>query len=228
MKCPGQDMQYWKPGAIYEVDCPSCGRKVEFFKDDPARRCNHCGHRFVNPQLDFGCAAYCPFAEQCIGNLPPEALAQQENLLKDRVAVEMKKHFKTDFARIGRTTRMARQVERIAKEEGANPAVALVAAYMSETGAAPGDPSAAQEILHRLGAREALIAAVSETIRALAAQDAQTDPTVAILRDARRLADLEAAQRQEEGAMAAPADFLTPTGRRLAAAMLAQKGGTAV
>ena len=39
MKCPGQDMQFWKPGDIYEVDCPGCGRTVEFFKDDTARRC---------------------------------------------------------------------------------------------------------------------------------------------------------------------------------------------
>ena len=39
MKCPGQDMQFWKPGDIYEVECPGCGRTVEFFKDDTARRC---------------------------------------------------------------------------------------------------------------------------------------------------------------------------------------------
>ncbi len=70
MKCPGQDLQYWKPGAIYEAGCPRCGRAVEFFKDDTARTCPGCGHRFVNPQMDFGCAAYCPFAEQCLGTLP--------------------------------------------------------------------------------------------------------------------------------------------------------------
>ena len=225
MKCPGQDMQYWKPGAIYEVDCPGCGRKVEFFKDDPARRCAHCGHRFVNPNLDFGCAAYCPFAEQCIGNLPPEALAQQENLLKDRVAVEMKRYFKTDFARIGRATRTARQVERIAREEGAHPAVALVAAYLSETGSAPGDASTAREILGRLGAREELVASVARVIAALAVEDADADPTVAILMDARRLAVLDAARRQKSTDLGmAPSDFLTGAGRRLAEEMLAQAG----
>ena len=210
MKCPGQDTQYWKPGAVYEVDCPACGRKVEFFKDDPSRRCAHCGHRFVNPRLDFGCAAYCPFAEQCIGNLPPEALVRQENLLKDRVAVEMKRYFKADFARIGRATRTARYVERIAKAEGANPAVALVAAYLSETGSAPGDASAAREILARLGAGQELVKAVTEVIAALAEEKAHADATVAIILDARRLADLDTAgSRQEAG-------FLTATGRRLA------------
>ena len=33
MRCPGQDMQYWKPGSIFEVACPRCGRPVEFFQD---------------------------------------------------------------------------------------------------------------------------------------------------------------------------------------------------
>ena len=101
MRCPGQDTQYWKPGAIFEVRCPRCDHPVEFFKDDPSRRCGHCGHRFANPSMDFGCAAYCQFAEQCLGTLPPEVLAAQENLLKDRVAVEVKRHFRTDFALIG-------------------------------------------------------------------------------------------------------------------------------
>ena len=39
MKCPGQDSQYWKPGAIFETKCPKCGAEVEFFKDDSMRRC---------------------------------------------------------------------------------------------------------------------------------------------------------------------------------------------
>ena len=37
MRCPGQDMQYWKPGAIFEEKCPQCGQTVEFFKDNTAR-----------------------------------------------------------------------------------------------------------------------------------------------------------------------------------------------
>ena len=81
MRCPGQDMQYWKPGAIFEASCPQCGQTVEFFKDDTARKCGKCGHRFVNPQMDFGCAAYCPYAEQCLGTLPEGLAAQKENLL---------------------------------------------------------------------------------------------------------------------------------------------------
>jgi len=135
MKCPGQDSRYWKPGAIFEEFCPKCGHSVEFFKDDTARKCHHCGHRFVNPKMDFGCASYCEFAEQCIGTLPPEMLAGKEDFLKDRVAIEMKRYFKTDFKRIGHATRVARYAERIAKKEtGGNMAVILCAAYLHDIG----------------------------------------------------------------------------------------------
>ena len=115
MKCPGQDTQYWTSGAIFEVACPQCNAGVEFFKDDTSRKCGQCGHRFINPRLDFGCAAYCSYAEQCLGDLPPELVAEKEDLLKDRVAIAVKRHLKNDFKRIGRAVRRARHAEEIGK-----------------------------------------------------------------------------------------------------------------
>ena len=134
MKCPGQDTRYWKPDAIFEAPCPECGHIVEFFKDDTARNCSGCGHRFVNPSLDFGCAAYCEYAEQCLGTLPPELVAQKKDLLKDRVAIEMKRYFKADFKRIGHAMRVARYAERIGKNEKGNMGVIMVAAYLHDIG----------------------------------------------------------------------------------------------
>jgi HD superfamily phosphohydrolase YqeK len=134
MKCPGQDSRYWKPGAIFETKCPECGKSVEFFKDDTMRKCEHCGHRFVNPSMDFGCAAYCKFADQCLGQLPPELLAQRQELMKDRIAVEMKKYFRQDFKRIGHATRVARHAEAIAAKEGGDLAIILAAAYLHDIG----------------------------------------------------------------------------------------------
>jgi HD superfamily phosphohydrolase YqeK len=179
MKCPGQDTQYWRPGAIFEVDCPKCGQSVEFYKDDTSRKCANCGHRFVNPEMDFGCAAYCQFAEQCIGNLPPELLAQKDDLLKDRVAIEMKRYFKKDFRRIGHATRVARYAERIGKREKGNMAVILSAAYLHDIGILEAQkkynstaaeyqekegPIIAKSILSKLGAKEELIDEVCEII----------------------------------------------------------------
>ncbi|MEK7448787.1 MAG: hypothetical protein AAB019_04800 [Planctomycetota bacterium] len=67
MKCPGQDIQFWKPDDIYEVDCPNCRAKVEFWKNEPYRRCKKCGHNFRNPKLDLGCAEWCEYAKYCLG-----------------------------------------------------------------------------------------------------------------------------------------------------------------
>lgn len=179
MKCPGQDTQYWKPGAIFEAKCPECGHPVEFFKDDPSRKCGHCGHRFVNPNMDFGCAAYCPYAEQCIGNLPPELIAQKEDLLKDRVAIEMKKYFGRDFKRIAHATKVARYADRIGKAQAGNMAVILTAAYLHDIGIHEAErkhnstapkyqeeegPPIAKEILKRLNAKEELIQEVCDIV----------------------------------------------------------------
>ncbi|MGD2125125.1 MAG: HD domain-containing protein, partial [Desulfobacteraceae bacterium] len=179
MKCPGQDSRYWKPGAIFEAKCPECGNEVEFFKDDTSRRCKNCGHRFLNPGMDFGCASYCKYAEQCIGNLPPELIAQKENLLKDRVAIEMKRYFKNDFKRIGHASRVARYAEKLGKAERGNLAVILTAAYLHDIGIKEAErkhqstaakfqeeegPGVASEILEKLGANDELVNEVSDII----------------------------------------------------------------
>jgi hypothetical protein len=179
MKCPGQDSRYWKPGAIFEIKCPKCGNEVEFFKDDTTRACRKCGHRFLNPSMDFGCASYCQYAEQCIGNLPPELVAQKESLLKDRVAIEMKRYFKQDFKRIGHAMRVARYAESIGKNEGGNLAVILSAAYLLDIGIKEDElkykdpapryqeeegPAVARDLLSRVGAREELIEEVCDIV----------------------------------------------------------------
>jgi len=180
MKCPGQDTMYWKQGAIFDAKCPKCGEKVEFFKDDTSRKCQNCGHKLINPEMDFGCAAYCPFAEQCIGNLPPEFLAQKEDFLKDRVAIEVKRYFKSDFKRISHAIRVARYAERIGKAEGlGNMAVILSAAYLHDIGIHEAEkkhkstapkhqeqegPPIARSILEKLGAKEEMITEVCDIV----------------------------------------------------------------
>jgi putative nucleotidyltransferase with HDIG domain len=145
---------------------------VEFFKDEPTRTCKECGYKIVNPKMDFGCASYCQFAEQCVGDLPAELLAERKDLFKDRVAVEMKRYFQYDFKRIGHATKVARYAERIVKQEGGDPAVVLSAAYLHDIGIKEAErkydgaavdhheeegPYIARQILGRLKAPETLI-----------------------------------------------------------------------
>ena len=236
MKCPGQDSRYWKPGAIFEAKCPKCGHEVEFFKDDTTRRCKQCGHRFLNPDMDFGCASYCQYAEQCIGDLPPELIAQKENLLKDRVAIEMKRYFKKDFKRIGHATRVARYAERIGKEKKGNLAVILTAAYLHDIGIKEAErkhestearyqeeegPHVAREILQKLGARKELIEEVCDIVGHHHHPGPEESINFKSVYDADMIANLEDNHKErpvepDEMASIIEKSFLTESGARLA------------
>ncbi len=130
MKCPGQDTRYWKEDAIFEVKCPECGTPVEFFKDDTARTCPGCGKRLPNPRLDFGCAAYCPYAEQCLGSLPPELKEKQQLVFKERIRAEILQRKQGDDWFTQRLLKREGFAEALALEEGAKLAVVLTAAYL--------------------------------------------------------------------------------------------------
>ncbi len=159
MKCPGQDTKYWKDDAIFEVNCPKCGTAIEFYKDDTTRKCGQCDHRLVNPKMDFGCASYCQFAEQCMGTLPEEFMGSREDLLKDKVAVATKRFFQTDFKSIRKATSAARHAETIGKAEGGNLAVILCAVYLHGTGL-----ENARSILHKVGASEPLVQEICQIL----------------------------------------------------------------
>ena len=240
MKCPGQDTRYWKPSAIIEARCPKCGTEVEFFKDDTTRRCGKCGHKFLNPSLDFGCASYCQYAEQCIGNLPPELIAQKEDLLKDRVAIEMKRYFKNDFKRIGHASRVARYAEKIGKEERGNLAVILTAAYLHDIGIKEAErkyqstaaryqeeegPPVARDILERLGAKTELVDEACDIVGHHHHPRPEETTNFKCIYDADLLTNMEEAQKES------PTDpdklakrvndlFLTASGKKLAAEVL--------
>lgn len=224
MKCPGQDTQYWTAGSIFEAKCPECGTMVEFFKDDTSRKCPKCGHRFVNPRMDFGCAAYCQYAEQCLGDLPPELMAQKENLLKDLVAVKIKQHYRRDFKRIAHVTRMARYAENIGKTEGANMAVVLSAAYLKDVDAPEAvDLPETTAILTRIAPRRELVEEVVAVVK-LARAGQPPDPgkflEAAVVYDAESLAHMEEAKKKSKDTPSADAQvqaqLLTPAGREAA------------
>lgn len=240
MKCPGQDSRYWKPGAIFEAKCPKCGSEVEFFKDDTTRLCRKCGHRFLNPTMDFGCASYCQYAEQCIGNLPPELISQKEDLLKDRVAIEMKRYFKQDFKRIGHATKVARYAERLGREEGGNLGVILTAAYLHDIGIEEAErrhgsadalyqeqegPPVAREILTKLGAKEPLIQEVCDIVSHHHHPRPEDNVNFRCVYDADTLVNLEqrfdeALPETEELEGILNRSFLTESGRSLARQVL--------
>ena len=233
MKCPGQDSRYWQSNAIFESTCTKCGAAVEFFKDDTTRKCDRCGHRMMNPKMDFGCASYCEYAEQCLGTLPPELVAQKEDLLKDRVAVEMKRYFKSDFKRIGHAMRVARHAEPIGRAEGGNLAVILCAAYLHDIGIHEAErkyqstaakyqekegPAIAESILTKLGAKDALISEVVDIVGHHHHPRDRETTNFKVLYDADLIVNLEEKQKEspispERLAGIVEKSFLTESGR---------------
>jgi HD superfamily phosphodiesterase len=186
--------------------------------------------------MDFGCAAYCNYAEQCVGELPPELLAQRDDLLKDRVAIEMKRYFKRDYERIDHATRVARYAEKLVIEEKGDPAVVLSAAYLHELGllgaeaehlseepqSEQGEGSQmAREILKRLEAREDLIEEVCDIVNHHHRPRPQETVNFKIVYDADLVAKLEEKQEAKPIASETVNDFieksfLTKSGREMA------------
>ncbi len=240
MKCPGQDTQYWNDESIFEVSCPECGTPIEFFKDDTARKCKGCAKRIVNPHLDFGCASYCQYADQCIGTLPEEFLKEREDLLKDRVAVEMKRYFKSDFRRIGHAMRVARYAEEIGRNENGNLAVILAAAYLHDIGIKSAEekynsnapkyqelegPPIARAILEKLGAKTELMDEVCDIVGHHHHPREKETLNFKVLYDADLITNLEEEHKEEKMASERlnrilEKSFLTDAGRNKAIQVL--------
>ncbi|MBT8361913.1 MAG: hypothetical protein KJO32_13255 [Deltaproteobacteria bacterium] len=47
-KCSGNNTQEWDAGAIFGIECESCGQVVEFFQDEITRPCYRCGQTINN------------------------------------------------------------------------------------------------------------------------------------------------------------------------------------
>ena len=235
MRCPGQDMRFWKPGDIFETQCPKCGKKIEFFKDDVRRRCG-CGLEVVNPKMDLGCAAWCQYAEQCVGNVPEEMKtkqkAEERDFLRERISLEMKKFWGTDYQHVRHALKVARYAEKILRGEGGNPLVVLGAAYLHnlDGDAAEMDglsrPAHARreglervrEILERLGVQSEAISEIVDAIHGLHSARDEKSLNVQILHEAHWLAKME--ERENKGDPDQWEDgilnhFKTTTGRQL-------------
>jgi hypothetical protein len=223
-RCPGQDTQFWGPDDIYSIDCPKCGKPVEFFKDDIRRRCKKCGHLFLNPKLDLGCSKWCQFAEQCVG-----AMSKEE--FKEVLVLAIKDYLDGDKDRLHHSLTVVDFAERILEEEKGNPKVAIAAAALYDIGTqAVGDKqegrrridegpdsfSAARAILDRSGAEEEVIKAVCRILERRDDIRRIDDLEGRIVHDAWRLAMLR-------GDSVAPSTFLTPSGRRIAKQVISSK-----
>ncbi|NIS61945.1 MAG: HD domain-containing protein [Proteobacteria bacterium] len=237
MKCPGQDLRYWKPEDIFDFSCPQCGKEIEFFKDDVRRRCKSCGAQVTNPKIDFGCAEWCDYAEQCVGNLPGELKEKRREFLRSRIALEIRKVFGTDRKCINHAVKVARFAEEILKGEGGDPAVVIAASYLHDIGiheaerkynSTVGDyqeregPPIARGILERLGVDRETIDEVCDLIAHHHSPGNIKTLNFQILWEADSLANFEEATEKErdQAKEIIERTFRTTTGKRLAQTLL--------
>jgi Zn ribbon nucleic-acid-binding protein len=174
-KCPGQDTQFWGPDDIYSVECPKCGNSVEFFKDDIRRRCKNCHHMFLNPKLNLGCARWCQYADQCVGDMDREEF-------KEIIISSMKDYYGDDQEKIDQALEVLGCAEEILEQEGGHPKVVIAAAALygmgvdergekAQRGEAldqQGGLAVVRGILERSGAKEEII---EEVCRILESDD---------------------------------------------------------
>jgi len=236
MQCPGQDSRYWSGEHVFEVNCPKCGHSVEFFKDDSQQKCKQCGHRLLNPKIDFGCASYCPYADQCLGSMPPELLGKKDDLFKDKLAIAMRKYFGQDNRRIKHAENVAKHAEEIAKIEQGNMAVIMAAAYLHDIGIKEAErkfqssaakyqhsegPPVARELMTSLKAEAELIDEVCDIIGHHHSPRDEETINFKILYDADLIVNLDEKYREspptgEKLETVLNKSFLTDSGRRVA------------
>ncbi len=185
MQCPGQDNRYWDGEAVFEAPCPHCGNVLEFFKDDSQRSCKKCGNRVLNPRIDFGCAAYCSHAEQCLGSMPAELLAEQKNLFKDKLSIAVRKQLigKEDLYK--KATTRTEIAELLSKEEQRGDMAAVLAATLLI------DIDEPSTLLEGLKADDKMIEAVSKLLSHKTLDSETEQASSDIFHDACLLADIK-------------------------------------
>jgi hypothetical protein len=209
MKCPGQDTRYWDAGAIYDVECPACGVQVEFFKDESRGRCPACGFRFRNPEIDLGCAQWCPHAEQCVGTLERSGDGPGESVIDGLVSL-VKALPSVDEARQQRGLRALVQAQSLLLEQPATPRVVLAGALLRGLGADAPPPGALSEA----GLDRVSIAQVQEVLEEGSAPEPSAEAR--LVQDAVSLSHFAETLRAEPDASAQPDEFLTSTALKLA------------
>jgi hypothetical protein len=163
--------------------------------------------------MDFGCAAYCKYAQECLGELGPELLAKRNDLLKDRAALEVKRILGQDFQRIAHAVKTARYVEKIAGQEKAEPIVALCAyLHVFLEGSDQNGREVILALLERIAAGPELTERIVFIIDQFRA-DTPGSAEARVLSDAHRLA---LAEEKKSDAADSGTGYLTETGGRLA------------
>ena len=182
-RCPGQDNRYWSSEDVIESPCPSCGKTIEFWKQEPRRRCIHCGKSVLNPNLDLGCAKWCKQAADCLG-IPVASNAAQQPLAETMIH-EMKQLLGGDQKRISEALVVLDYAETLLASYQADPLVVKAAAIFHDAAEVN-----VRELLARLAVDRVRLDQVCRIIEGLHGAGDVDSPEFHVLWDACQLAQI--------------------------------------
>ncbi len=235
-RCPGQDSRHWRSDDVYDVPCPGCARTLEFWKDEPTRRCTGCGQKVVNPHLDLGCAKWCKFANECLALIGG---SKTDESFCDALIREMKEIFADDRKRITHALEVLDYAEAILRSERADPLVVRASAVLHDIGIQEaerkqGSSARAQQetdgapiarrILQKFEVSPERVEHICRIVGSPRSEGDEDSTESQIIWDADRLADIPdqcAAKDREQLADYVERTFRTAAGKRLAAERLA-------
>lgn len=231
-RCPGQDIQFWKLKDIFEVQCPYCSQKIEFWKDDPFRSCPGCGERVSNPRIDLSCAKWCKYAEECLGTVPDAVVPAAP--VSERLIALLTKHLAGQPVRMKWAREVCSLAETLMTAEGGEPyiiksAALLAGALMAKDGgianaSSPedtplGDFHSQQTILEEAGIETSTANEICAIIEAITSGKIQESIEFAVLWDAvqlERLSLMDASEKTSTDPAAITNTFKTQSGKRMA------------
>ena len=232
VRCPGQDLRFWKLADIFDVQCPHCGTGIEFWKDEPSVKCPQCRRVIVNPKLDLGCAQWCQHAEQCLG-----ALIDPQSILCKKLIKEMKSVLGQDEQKVNHSLAVFRNAQQLQAGEQVDARVVNAAAILHTLGGpcparekppadgpeGPTESSGVREILARCGVDAEEAERIYQLIASQGRNRVENSMESKILWDAEqlvRLADLSIGAGPVEAKELVLRTLQTQKGRELASVLI--------
>jgi hypothetical protein len=175
-------MRYWTPKDIFDVPCVHCGTAIEFWKDEPNRTCPGCGGDVRNPRIDPGCAEWCKYAPECLGQDGGAPVVP----VIDRLESLLEGHFAADPAARERARRCLNRAGQSPLSPGVDPCVVMAGALLA--GALVGrrtpgsvDPGTFQATLERAGIETAAARRICGLVRMILAGTPDQSPESTII-----------------------------------------------
>jgi hypothetical protein len=188
-------------------------------------RCK-CGGLARNPKFNPACAAWCAYADKCLGEVA-EVYRRQPEVLREKLLLEVNRHLKEFPAERQAALAAASFAAELSKEEGGSPLVVTAVVLLKEIalatqpggGTVAGDSlAAARKIMAALDLPPEVGDEVVEILEALLADRATGRLNECLARDALRLAgwkeEIKGKTEAEVNALAET--FLSAAGRKQA------------